>query len=59
MAKICELKVNANTDRNNVITSLVNAGYRVSVDNREINSTSYKSDYFVIVEDGSENNAND
>ena len=48
--KICELKINYPRDRSHVAGILANAGYKVSVEERNLNDGWNGKDYFVIVE---------
>ena len=56
--KICELKIDRHEDRKAVIVSLVTAGYKVHVEERDDpNGKYYQSkNYYVIVEGTNANN---
>lgn len=50
--KICELKINRDSDRASLISILAFAGYKVSIKERPREGRFlYRHDYFVIVED--------
>ena len=55
--KICELKIQSYADREKIISALVNAGYRVSLDVRKNGFYSYNSEYYIIVEEAENANA--
>ena len=48
--KICELKVQAYTDRTAVIQALVHSGYRVSLREKKKDNCWGTDEYFVVVE---------
>jgi hypothetical protein len=52
MAKqLFSIRVNNCTDRNSIINALVNAGYTVRMEEREIKYEYLKKDYFVVIEE--------
>ena len=51
MSKICELRIPNWLDRCDLVSILANAGYKVSIEERERESAYLIKDYFVIVED--------
>ena len=52
--KICELNIPNGGDRASLVSELVFAGYKVSIDERKQEWPSSKVDYYVIVEDKQE-----
>ena len=51
MSKICELNIPNWLDRCELVSILANAGYKVSIEERDQKDTYFKKDYFVIIED--------
>ena len=50
--KLCELKINHESDRNTLAAILVNAGYTASMEKRKVGDYPYNTtEYYIIVED--------
>ena len=49
--KICELKINTEKNRQNVVVALAESGYKVSVEKRERENVYLTYDWYVVVED--------